>query len=253
MEKPSLFHDLTDIYEALIDWPKRLAHEEPFYRHWFDRFGVRSVVDVACGTGRHVAMFHQWGLRVEGADVSSAMIARSQSQHGQTENLRWVVRGFDEPVEPEIPFDAAICVGNSLALAPDQKTVEGAWRQIFQAVRPGGLVIVQVLNLCRLPDGPCVWQKCRRMQTIHGEMVVVKGVHRSGMRGYVDLIVADVHTGSLQHSESLPLLGWESADWKRMAEDAGAARTWVLGGYDSQSYRRGESVDLILVAERVAQ
>ena len=58
-----MFDDLTDIYEAMIDWPKRLANEGPFYRRWFERVGVQSVVDVACGTGRHAAMFHSWGRK----------------------------------------------------------------------------------------------------------------------------------------------------------------------------------------------
>ena len=119
-----MFDDLADIYEAMIDWPKRLAHEGPFYRRLFDRLGVASVVDVACGTGHHAAMFHDWGLRVEGADLSPAMIERARQTFGEPPGLRWVVRGFDEPIAPAEPFDAAVCVGNSLALAPDVATVQ---------------------------------------------------------------------------------------------------------------------------------
>jgi len=48
----SMFQKLTDVYEAMIDWPKRLAHEEPFYRRLFAEHSVQSVVDTACGTGR---------------------------------------------------------------------------------------------------------------------------------------------------------------------------------------------------------
>ena len=33
------FDDWTDVYEAMIDWPKRLAHEEPFYRGLFSGSG----------------------------------------------------------------------------------------------------------------------------------------------------------------------------------------------------------------------
>ena len=76
----NLFQDLTDVYEAMIDWPKRLAREEPFYRRWFERCGARSVLDVACGTGHHGAMFHRWGLRVEGADLSAAHDRTRQSE-----------------------------------------------------------------------------------------------------------------------------------------------------------------------------
>jgi SAM-dependent methyltransferase len=250
MQNASVFRDLTDVYDALIDWPKRLAHEGPFYRRWFERFRVQSVVDVACGTGRHAAMFHDWGLRVEGADLSAAMIARSQAQFGEKESLRWVVRGFHEPIRPRVPFDAAICVGNSLALAPDQKTLEEAWRQMLLAVRPGGLVIVQVVNWGRLPDGPCVWQKGKRVKTDQGEIVVAKGLHRHGLGGYVDLILINPVTGTVVQSESVPLMGCMPEEWQRMAQAAGASRTWLLGGYQDEPFQWGESVDQILVAER---
>ena len=119
------------------------------------------MIDVACGTGHHAAMFHSWGLRVEGADLSPAMIDRAKAKFGQPQGLRWTVRAFDQPIEPAEPFDVAVCVGNSLALAPDMATVERAIRQMLAAVREGGAIVVQVLNLWRLPDGPCVWQKCR--------------------------------------------------------------------------------------------
>ena len=244
------FRDLADVYEAMIDWPKRLAHEEPFYRRVFERAGTQSVVDVACGTGRHAAMFHLWGLRVEGADLSAAMIERARASFGEPDGLRWVVRGFDAPIETEEPFDAAICVGNSLALAPDVATVERAVGRILAAVRPGGVVVLHVLNLWRLPEGPCAWQKCLRTTLPQGDVLIVKGVHRAGSRGHVELVVAEVAGGAMLKSESAVFLGLEASDLARMAHQAGAAQVRLLGGYGDQPYDRHQSVDLIVVAEK---
>ncbi len=70
----NVFDDLTEVFDELVDWPKRLANEEPFYRRLFARIGVRRLVDVACGTGRHAAMFHSWNLHVQAADISPRMI-----------------------------------------------------------------------------------------------------------------------------------------------------------------------------------
>ena len=95
-----MFDDFADAYEAMIDWPKRLAHEEPFYRRLFDRLRAGSVLDAACGTGQHAAMFHSWGLQVEGADVSPVMIERAKTKFGEPRGLQWTVRGFEQPVEP---------------------------------------------------------------------------------------------------------------------------------------------------------
>jgi hypothetical protein len=60
----SSFDDLTDLYEAMIDWPKRSANEAPFFRRLCEHSIVRRVADVACGTGRHADMFRSWGLEV---------------------------------------------------------------------------------------------------------------------------------------------------------------------------------------------
>ena len=215
-----MFEDLADVYEAMIDWPKRLAHEGPFYRQLFQQLRVRSVVDVACGTGRHAAMFHSWGLKVEGADLSPAMIDRATANFGQPEGLRWVVRGFDQPIAPAEPFGAAVCVGNSLALAPDLAAVEQAIRQMLAAVRDGGVVVVQVLNLWRSARGtlrmaevPADFALLAGADRQGGEAVVLKGVHRCGAQGYLELIVTHLARGALMQSQSTPLLGLEAPTW----------------------------------------
>jgi SAM-dependent methyltransferase len=245
-----VFDDLSDVYEAMIDWPKRLAHEAPFYRRWFDECGVGSVVDVACGTGRHAALFHSWQMRVEGADSSRAMIDRARSNFGEPPGLHWMVRGFDQPIAPDEPFDAAVCVGNSAALAPDAATVERSIGQMLAAVKSRGLIVVHVLNLWRLPDGPCVWQKCRRATLSQHECFISKGVHRSGRRGFVELLVSRLTEPHAMRSESLPLLGIEADQLEALARAAGAGEIKFFGGYRDETYERHDSVDLIMVAEK---
>jgi SAM-dependent methyltransferase len=245
-----LFSDLSGVYEAMIDWPKRLANEEPFYRRLFEEVKVRRVLDAACGTGWHANMFAAWRLRVEGADISAEMIARAKARFGESRRLRWVVRGFHQPVAPAKPFDAAICVGNSLALASDRATVRQAIQELFYAVRPGGVVVVHLLNLWRLPDGPCVWQKCKRAQLPTGDMLILKGVHRCGSQGFVDLVMVGYQQASLVYSESTPFLGLERDELEQMARASGAARLDFFGDYQHGAYDRAKSVDLLMVGTK---
>lgn len=245
-----VFDDMTDVYEAMVDWQKRLANEGEFYRRLFDRAGVHRVLDVACGTGRHAAMFHSWGHHVEGADISANMIERARSNCGEPPKMRWSVRGFDQPVQPEEPYDAVICVGNSLALAPDIATLERAVKEMLVAVRGGGVVVLHVLNLWRLPDGPCLWQKCKRASLERGVVLIVKGVHRAGATGYVDLVVAPLDGSTTMQSESVPLLGIEADYLGKILRQAGASSVQMFGNYQEQPYERDTSVDLIVVAEK---
>lgn len=90
-----VFNDVADVYEAMIAWPKRLANEGRFFRRLFDNGGVSRVVDVACGTGRHGAMFHSWGMDVEGADIGTSMIERARTNVGE------------QQVHPDVNSDTA--------------------------------------------------------------------------------------------------------------------------------------------------
>ena len=244
------FDDLTDIYEAMIDWPKRLANEEGLYRRLFESIDAKTVLDAACGTGRHADTFHNWGMRVEASDISPKMIERARSQFGEPPGVRWLVRGFDERLTLSEPFDVAICVGNSLALADDISVAKRAVEQMLSAVRGGGALVVHLLNLWRLPDGPCVWQKHCRAKLPMGEVMIAKGVHRSGSCGYVDLIATPLDAPHQAYTQSVPLIGIEAKDLRDTATGAGATSVELFGGYRSEPYRREESVDLIMVAKR---
>jgi glycine/sarcosine N-methyltransferase len=246
-----MFHDLTDVYDAMVDWPKRLGNEGPFYRRWFERCGVQRVLDTACGAGRHAAMFQQWGLKVEAADLSRNMIERARKNFGDPPGLRWSVRGFDEPIEPYEPFDAVVCVGNSLPLAPDMETIRRAVGRMAGVLRGGGLLVIHALNVGALPDGPCVWQK-KRTASIppRGEVLIVKGVHRHGTRAYVDLVAAELSNERTVHTECVPFWGIEAEQLAAMAAEAGMEEIRFFGGYQEQPYDRAKSIDLLMTARK---
>jgi hypothetical protein len=124
---------------------------------------------------------------------------------------------------------------------------------MFAAVRPGGAIVVQALNLWRLPDGPCQWQKCRRATltaSSPAEVLILKGVHRCGDRGYVDLVVTNLSGATTMQSESTPFLGLEAPALEGIAKAAGANTVAFFGGYQDEPYDRTKSVDLVMIAEK---
>ena len=244
----SRFDDLTHVYEAMIDWPRRLANDEPFFRRLFQQINAGRAADVACGTGHHAAMFHSWGMQVEAADISANMINRARKNFGEPNGLNWAVRSFDEPIPTDTPFDAVTCLGNSLALAGDRAIAKQAVKCMLDAIRPGGLVVLHILNVWRLPDGPCQWQKCLHAQLPEGEALITKGVQRVGDRAFVHLIVAPLEAPNEFRSESVPFLALEADDLTEFAQAAGATNLQFFGNQRSKPYDRQSSTDLIAVA-----
>jgi SAM-dependent methyltransferase len=243
-----LFERHVELYDALIDWPKRLANEGPFLRAVFDRCGARRVLDAACGTGQHAAMFHSWGLVVEGADVSPAMIARCRQQFGESGTLRWTVRGFEEPAPAA--FDAVVCLGNSLALAGSRGGAQRAVAAMLASLRSGGFCVIQVLNLWSLPEGPCIWQKFRRARVDGREHLLAKGVHRHAGAGFVEFLALPVGADEEPSYETVRLTGLTREDLAAFASAGGARQVEFFGNYARDAYEPQRSVDLIAVVEK---
>lgn len=242
------FDDLTDVYSAMINWPRRLAADEVLLRSLFDEVAVRRVADVACGTGHHAAMFHGWGLQVEAADISPKMIESARRQFGSPEGLTWSVRSFEEPLPAETPFDAIVCLGNSLALAGDQAVVQRAVQSMVDALRPGGLLVLHVLNAWRLADGPILWQKCLRLSLPQGETLITKGVQRVGDRACGHLIAAPLAAPDQYRYEWFPFLPLDEQELSDFVRSGGATDIRTFGSQKRAPYDRESSVDLILVA-----
>ena len=248
---PAPFEDAA-YYDALIDWPKRLAREGPFFKKHFEAVSARRVLDAACGTGRHAAMFHAWGLEVEAADLSAAMIAHGRRTHGEPPTLRWVQRSFAEPTGAPGAFDAAVCLGNSLALAQEPAERDRVCAALWDALRDGGVCILHVLNLWHVPDGPTQWPKCVRVELAGRDHVLLKAMHRAGDRGYIDLI--DLHLsaeGGVEHrTESACFAGIEAERLCGRLRSLGAAPIALYGDYEGTPYARTASGDLIVVAHK---
>lgn len=149
-------------YDRFVDWPKRLAREAPFFRREFEARGVRSIVDVGAGSAKHAAMWAEWGLRVVAVDPDPAMLA--QAEHNALEakdaieagggSLEIVSGGFGELAQLGLePADAVTCTGNALPHMAGVDALVPTLRDFAAVLRPGGLLVLQLLNHDRLIAG----------------------------------------------------------------------------------------------------
>ncbi len=251
-ETTSAFDSWAAAYEAMIDWPKRLAYESPFLRQQFEAVGARRVLDAACGSGRHAEMFFRWGMEVDGADLSAAMIAEAERRCPPSPRLRWRVRDVRQPPDAPGEFDAAVCLGNSLALLPDERAVGQAIRSLWDAIRPGGRLITQVINFERLPNGPPQWQKCVRAALPEGERILIKGVQRCDQRAFVHLIAVSLDAPPQMASTASELLALDAQRWRNLVSQLRGAVCSLFGDYEGRPFRPETSPDIILVADKVA-
>ena len=171
-EEVPLYDALSDDYDRFVNWENRLVYEMPFIERTLREADARRVVDVACGTGMHAIELARHGYKVVGADLSVPMIERARENISAAGvEARFVVAGFGELAEklalseasPELrrrvegpvlspvegvndPFDAVLCLGNSLPHALDAGDLGDALADFAAVLRPGGLLLIQNRN-----------------------------------------------------------------------------------------------------------
>ncbi len=164
-------------YDQMVDWGKRLAREEPFFRELFEDAGVRRLVDVGCGSGQHAIMFAGWGLDVAGVDPSESMLAQARDNAaaaGET-GVRFIEGGFGE-IEGLLGggWDAVITLGNGLPHVDGADSLATTLADFAAVLRPGGVVVLHLLNHARLIDRKIRLMPAVLRETSDGDRVFLK-------------------------------------------------------------------------------
>ena len=241
-------------YDRFVNWEERLARELPFLEALLAEYEARTVLDVACGTGRHAIALAQQGYAVAGADVSQEMISRARENAKEARvEVDFAVAGFGALRQAMArQYDALLCLGNSLPSVPDEVALGRALEDMAQVLRPGGLLIIQNLNYDRL------WPKRQRFLPLEA--------HRENDQEWLFLRFVDFHQQSLTFNmvvlhkqngswnywaESTELHPIFNRDLFRLLKQSGLASLDCYGDYGENPYVHASSGDLIVVATRL--
>lgn len=106
-----------------------------------DRGGL--VLEIGCGTGLLTRRLVAAGHRVIASDASPAMLDIARTAVPGAEDIRRIALP-DDPL-PEV--DAVVGIGHVLNYLPDESAVRRALAAVATALRPGGLLVIDMADL----------------------------------------------------------------------------------------------------------
>ena len=254
MTKVPLYDDLAGDYDRFVNWEARLAFEMPFFRSILQAYHVQTVLDTACGTGRHAIALAREGYQVTGTDISTNMIDKAR----QNARIAGVDAGFKVVGFGALrqalsqAFDAIVCLGNSLPHITDSQALEATLADFAASLNPGGILVIQNRNLDRV--------------LLREERFMPPQAYREGDREWLffrfydfgpvnlsfNMVTCSRHGDELWHS----VVGQtELRPWRQQELSEGLARVGLeplarYGSYGREAFDPQTSGDLVLVARR---
>jgi SAM-dependent methyltransferase len=177
---------------------------------------ARSLLDVACGTGKHLAAFQETFTDLAGVDLSPAMLARARERVPGVPLHEADMRTFDLGRT----FDVVTCLFSSIGYLLEVDGLRAAVANMARHVAAGGVLIVEPWIH---PDGWTVPHLVAEGANAPG--MAVGRVSTNGQRGHISTF--DLHwtiatpDGVEQFVEQHELGLWTIAEYRDAFERAG--------------------------------
>jgi SAM-dependent methyltransferase len=144
--------------------------------------GARTLLDVACGTGKHLELLRQW-FDVAGLDLSEEQLALARERLGDEVPLH---RGDMTSFDLGRRFDAVLCLFSSIAMVRELEAMRAAVATMARHLEPGGVLVVEPWL------APDVWQPGHlHLHTVDEPEVKIARATRAGPE--TDVSVMDMH------------------------------------------------------------
>ncbi|MCH1583490.1 MAG: class I SAM-dependent methyltransferase [Flavobacteriales bacterium] len=251
------------------------AHtHQPWYEEWFDDphyhqlYGHRSkaeaklfieamhqrwdwarlsLLDLACGKGRHAKAAADLGHEVLGVDLSPNSIAAAKEEYAGTANLDFA-EGDMRTFELDRTFDGVLNLFTSFGYFSTEEEHLAVLKAIHRHIKPGGFLVLDFLDVAFAQRHLVPSESLERSGVTYEITRNLEPGDANGHPTFVKRIRHQGPNGPVEHTERVAALG--NAPLSSMLERAGFQILERYGSYDLSPWEAGETPRLIIRASK---
>lgn len=129
-----------------IDSDQSAELDAVFIRKSAELGAGQTVLDVACGDGRHCFALANLGLMVTGLDCSLSQLVRASQRNEATEAGVTLLHGDMRALPRDRTYDVVTCLGSSIGYFDGDEQNRQVLQEMIEVLRPGGKLVLQVFN-----------------------------------------------------------------------------------------------------------
>lgn len=152
---PTFFEKYAHEYDAMTDAMAREPKHRLEVESIINRFSPTTVLDAGCGTGITARLFAEKGIAAVGVDSSTEMVSlASEKAKSSNSTARFEATSFETMPKLYVgSFDLIACLGNSISGVPNDEALGRTLRNFRRVLKPGGWLILQLLNPAVMKKG----------------------------------------------------------------------------------------------------
>jgi cyclopropane fatty-acyl-phospholipid synthase-like methyltransferase len=201
----------------------------------------QSILDVACGKGRHALYLASQGYKVTGIDLSPSSISSAQEEAKSKDlSAKFYVHDMRMPTNEQASL--VLNLFTSIGYFEDKNDNLKAIQAFYDSTVKGGHVVIDFLHASRVKKG-----------LVTDEVVTKGGVNfelkRTFKSGWIQKDITFIHNGvSYGFKERVAAL--DLSDFEQMFEKVGFNIQNIFGNYNLNPFETETSERLILIARK---
>lgn len=230
----SFYSDFAHYYDQIFPCSQDTID---LFTQTFQSKGI--LLDIGCGAGGYALALAKLGYSVDGIDYDSSMIDIANKKiKDQTLSLSFK-QGNMLDIDMLDVYDGIYCIGNTLVHLPSEQSVFEALGKFYDALKPGGSLIIQIVNYDRILD-----QNVENLPTLRADnLEFIRDYHFNGTK--IEFLTT-LKTNEGTNKNTVDLLPVRQNDLFKMMNQIGFYEVRSFGRFDLSPFEHDQSFMLVM-------